>query len=218
MVLLRQVINNPIKIERNRKMSDIVIFNSFSGEWLEPLPDVPDDPQSLHDRFADLYRQQGYTVMDDWEHEQVQENVDEFLSKGKTTIGDLELKAEGVIRKPGRMPWRRMPGRMPWRRMPGSPKSLVRELLPKASVPHDVASGCLRRIVAQNVPKQMLGREIAKQIVRQNATRQMLGPEIAKQMALPGIGIPLAAVSFCANLLVAVAAEKLGKSSTPDEL
>ena len=187
---------------------DLVISNSSIGEWVT-LTDVPDDLTGLSERLGDICAGEGFDVSGALEREGLQEAADELLTKGKTSVGGLDLKTEELIR---------MPGRMPWRRMPGSPKSLVRELLPKASVPHNAASGCLRRIVVQNVPKQVLGREIAKQIVRQNAARQMLGPEIAKQMALPGIGIPLAAVSFCANLLVAVAAEKLGKSSTPDEL
>lgn len=192
---------------------DLEIFRD--GEYVTTLTDVSEDPTRLADRLGNLCAGEGFDVSGVFER--LQEAADELLEKGKTSVGGLDVKAKEVIRKPGRVPWRRMPRRMPWRRMPGSPKSLIRELLPKVSVPHDAASGCLRRIVTQNVPRQLLGKEIAKQIVRQNAARQMLGPEIAKQMALPGIGIPLAAVSFCANFLVAAATEKFGKSGTPDE-
>ena len=194
---------------------DLEIFRDC--EYVTTLTDVSEDPTRLADRLGDICTSVGYDVSGALEREGLQEAADELLEKGKTTIGDLELKAEEFISKLGRMPWRRMPGRMPWRRMPGSPKSLVRELLPKVSVQHDAASGCLRRIVVQNVPRQLLGKEIAKQFVKQHAITQTMGPKIATRMALPGIGIPLAAVAFGVQLLVAAATEKFGKSGSPTD-
>ena len=165
------------------------------GQYVGTLEDVSEDLQDLTELLEDIFTQQGGNV-GDLEHASLQEAAEDLLYEGKTTISELDLKTEEFIRKPGKMPWLRMPR---------SPKSLIRELFPKASMPHNAASGCLRRIVVQNVPKQVLGQEITKQIVRQNAARQMLGPEIAKHLTLPGIGVPITAVAFGVHLLVAAA-------------